>query len=726
MNTMRKCSTCGATYAGDICPACMAGFARKPTGPTEPPEEPPLSPGQSFHGLEVVELLGRGGMGVVYKARQPALDRFVALKILPRKMAQDPDFQGRFAREAKALGSLSHPSIVAVHDFGAEAGLFFFVMEFVDGVNLRQVLRQKRLAPEEALRIVPQLCDALEYAHGEGVVHRDIKPENILLDRKGRVKIADFGLAKLVGLDTGLSALTQTHMVMGTPHYMAPEQVENPRQVDHRADIYSMGVVFYEMLTGELPIGRFEPPSKKAQIDVRLDEVVLRTLEKEPARRYQHAGDVKNDVTRVTTATSYAPTLVTPPPARRRRWPPALGIAAVAVLAAVSVAILAPRGGPDPAPAAPPDLSKVYFGPHERPGGYVYAQTDAVLTRNPFPAKDKDEIEALVKILDGVGLQNLSHTDIVQGYLAVWFRGACGFAALETPIAERLMRDFAVMPAYANRWSHRNGPLVVLAWSGRRDDRLPFADLVGRLQRKLGLPEEAPALALENLRLEKGDLPSGWSFAEPPPPPRLEGVKRSYAVSLRQGEEPPTIHLAAYDFGSADAAGRAPSRPAGASARKTEVLRAGGVLVTLTLTGEGVGACEKLAQDVRTWMGYPSKSFETIVPAKEELPAGYAFEKVEEDAKAILADLAAPGVQAARVTRAWRARLRPAGSIVLFETDDTGVRSALEEALRKSGPAWDSDRWVFGVEAPDAAGLDALENRMREKFGWDPNPPRKR
>src|SRR5262249_8498510 len=121
-------------------------------------------------------------------------------------------------------------------------------------------------------------------------------PENILLDRKGRVKIADFGLAKLLGQEQGDQQLTGTHQVMGTLRYMAPEQMEGSRQVDHRADIYSLGVVFYEMLTGELPLGRFAPPSQKVQVDVRLDEVVLRSLEKEPEQRFQHASDVKVEV----------------------------------------------------------------------------------------------------------------------------------------------------------------------------------------------------------------------------------------------------------------------------------------------------------------------------------------------------------------------------------------------------------------------------------------------
>src|SRR5206468_10050292 len=159
----------------------------------------------------------------------------------------------------------------AIHDFGHAGSYYYFMMEFVDGVNLRQALRAKQLRPAQALEVVPQICDALQYAHEEGIIHRDIKPENILLDRKGRVKIADFGLAKLLGRDTGDFTLTGSRQVMGTLYYMAPEQVERPLEVDHRADIYSLGVVFYEMLTGQLPVGRFPMPSEKAGTNPSLD-----------------------------------------------------------------------------------------------------------------------------------------------------------------------------------------------------------------------------------------------------------------------------------------------------------------------------------------------------------------------------------------------------------------------------------------------------------------------
>ena len=281
-----------------------------------PPRPEDLAP--HFPQLEVIELLGHGGMGVVYKARQIRLDRLVALKILPPELGRDPAFAERFAREARALARLTHPRIVGVHDFGESGGLFYLVMEFVDGVNLRGLLRRGRLEPEEALRIIPQVCEALQYAHEEGVVHRDIKPENILLDRRGNVKIADFGLAKLLGSMATDSALTGSRQVVGTLRYMAPEQMERPLAVDHRADIYSLGVVFYEMLTGELPMGRFAPPSKKAAVDVRLDEVVFRALEKEPERRYQHVSEVKTEVESLSSPSGASRELARPRPGRGR------------------------------------------------------------------------------------------------------------------------------------------------------------------------------------------------------------------------------------------------------------------------------------------------------------------------------------------------------------------------------------------------------------------------
>jgi hypothetical protein len=349
MSGTRKCPGCGAEIDADapqgLCPACVmkAGLAtgsgdvpspqnkatRADADTFPPAPNPPLSiedVRRLFPQLEIIEELGRGGMGVVYKARQPQLDRMVALKILPAALAQAPGFSERFTREARALARLSHPNIVAVHDFGQvhaapssldprPSPLFYFIMEYVDGANVRQMIDAGQITPEAALSIVPKICEALQFAHDEGILHRDIKPENILVDKKGRVKIADFGLAKITGAEQADYTLTSTGMMMGTPRYMAPEQFEHTKSVDHRADIYSLGVVFYEMLTGEIPMGRFAPPSKKVQVDVRLDEVVLRSLEKEPEHRYQHVSEVKTDVENITQHAARAPSPVPRAPA---------------------------------------------------------------------------------------------------------------------------------------------------------------------------------------------------------------------------------------------------------------------------------------------------------------------------------------------------------------------------------------------------------------------------
>ncbi|HEX5397834.1 MAG TPA: serine/threonine-protein kinase, partial [Verrucomicrobiae bacterium] len=362
-----RCPQCGASLPPDapagLCPRCLMAMNMatqteftEGTGPhaakrSTPPKSPaPDEIAKSFPQLEILECLGRGGMGVVYKARQKSLNRLVALKILAPERERDPAFAERFGKEAQALARLSHPGIVTIYDFGnvgssrreeapsekseignrkseidrslvtpaATGGLYYFLMEFVDGVTLRQLLQAGRVSPREALAIVPQICDALQYAHDQGIVHRDIKPENILLDRRGRVKVADFGLAKIVGnegrteLPLGQAAqqhrpaseLTDAGKVMGTPQYMSPEQINAPGQVDHRADIYALGVVFYQMLTGELPGKKIEPPSKKVQIDVRLDEVVLRALEKKPELRYQQANVLKTEVDTIVAETA--------------------------------------------------------------------------------------------------------------------------------------------------------------------------------------------------------------------------------------------------------------------------------------------------------------------------------------------------------------------------------------------------------------------------------------
>jgi serine/threonine protein kinase len=306
------CPRCRGELPADapegLCPECLLrqsleapGAGLDPAGDTGPYDRGfvPLAPAdlaRHFPHLEILEFVGKGGMGAVYRARQPGLDRLVAVKVLPPEVARDPAFAERFSREARSLARFNHPNIVTIYDFGETGGLYYIIMEFVAGRNLRQLLQGGVPSEARVLQIVAQVCDALQYAHDGGVVHRDIKPENILLDARGQVKIADFGLAKLVGLAPALLSLTGSHDVMGTVYYMAPEQLLRNLNVDHRADIYSLGVVFYEMLTGELPVGRFGPPGQRARVDARLDAIVLRALESKPEHRYQDAAEIKRDV----------------------------------------------------------------------------------------------------------------------------------------------------------------------------------------------------------------------------------------------------------------------------------------------------------------------------------------------------------------------------------------------------------------------------------------------
>ena len=353
MNTdsSKHCPHCHTILnAQGLCPKClMARAATLTEDGTQPSSNtiPALDEvARAFPELEVLELIGRGGMGVVYKARQKSLNRLVALKLLAPERVQDPKFAERFEKEAQALAALNHPGIVTVHDFGHVTDhngspLYFLLMEFVDGVNLRQAMKAGRFTPEQALAIVPPVCEALQFAHQHGIVHRDIKPENLLLDRKGRLKIADFGIAKILGNE----AADSVSQPVGTPRYMAPEQEGGA--VDHRADIYSLGVVLYELLTGELPGNQLLPPSQRVQIDVRLDEVVLRALNEKPELRWQTATDFRTQVETITNPVK------TPAPATKNRWLVAGGALASLILGLIGIVL------------------QLYFGPQILPFALV-------------------------------------------------------------------------------------------------------------------------------------------------------------------------------------------------------------------------------------------------------------------------------------------------------------------------------------------------------------------
>lgn len=291
------CQLCGVlleSREGDACPSCLLGLG---LGPEEDDDdaasmEPYLE--RLPPDITVLHLLGRGGMGVVYQARQIELDRVVALKILSPQLAELPEFAVRFTREAQLMAKLTHPNIVVVHNFGSSDGFCYLIMEYVPGRSLADVIQDEKLSLDQILSLALKICGALRYAHGQGVIHRDIKPENILIDANGEPKVSDFGLAKLISNASQIPALTLPAQSLGTPYYMAPEQRDDPMRADERVDIYALGVTLYQLLTNELPIGRFPLPSEiiePSAISERVDEVVLKAMNSKRELRYQSAGE---------------------------------------------------------------------------------------------------------------------------------------------------------------------------------------------------------------------------------------------------------------------------------------------------------------------------------------------------------------------------------------------------------------------------------------------------
>ena len=267
-------------------------------------DEPPVIPGSLlnelgtiFPHLEILEPLKKGGMGAVFKARQIKLDRLVALKIIGPSPSNEDKFAERFLREARALARMKHGRIVTIYDYGESQGIFFILMEFIEGQDLREALAPGPLEPQRALELTVQICEALEYAHGQGVAHRDLKPANVLIDPRRGAILADFGLVKILQGEARDPELTSSFVVLGTPNYMAPEQYSDPRTVDHRADIYALGVVLYEMLTGRRPRGIYEPVSELLGIDPEIDGILRQALRSDPAERLSSASELRSLLT---------------------------------------------------------------------------------------------------------------------------------------------------------------------------------------------------------------------------------------------------------------------------------------------------------------------------------------------------------------------------------------------------------------------------------------------
>ena len=325
---------------------------------------------------EILGILGKGGMGAVYKGRQRSLDRLVAIKLLPPEAADnDMQFVERFKNEARTMAKMNHPAIVHVYDFGETSdGQLYIVMEYIDGTDVAKMLQsQGKLPPEHALAITAHVCDALQYAHTHGVVHRDIKPANILLNMEGQVKVADFGLAKTA--DASQAGLTKTNMAMGTPDFVAPEALTPGMSIDGRADLYAVGVMLYNMLTGQVPRGAFRMPSVTSATDVRYDTIIGKAMQMDRELRYQTALDVRRELDVILTTPLAKPGVQTisvkprdlpqkpvaksPSTPQQQRAP---GSAGVPVRTSQ-----APSSGPPAKPGAPPVKTGQRAQPHAAP-----------------------------------------------------------------------------------------------------------------------------------------------------------------------------------------------------------------------------------------------------------------------------------------------------------------------------------------------------------------------
>ena len=308
--------------------------------------------GDTIDGYRIEDVIGRGGMGTVYRAVDLGLDKQVALKVIAPHLAEDPTFLARFRSEAKALARLDAPGIVRVLALRESTRAIFIAMEYIDGPSLREMLREAgSLKWPDAISILRQILIAVRHAHTSGVLHRDLKPSNILLTSDGRVKITDFGLAKIRTSDTDLTA---THETAGTVAYMSPEQVEGLKHVDERSDLFSVGLMAYEVLTGRLPFSRsgsyysiqraivqdaFDPPSKhNDDLPPRIDQVVMRLLEKGTNDRFESADDALEALAPVDAPSRVStPAILAPPPAATSADPSSTWVWGGSVVAAILV-----------------------------------------------------------------------------------------------------------------------------------------------------------------------------------------------------------------------------------------------------------------------------------------------------------------------------------------------------------------------------------------------------
>ena len=462
-----------------------------------------------FPEFEILALLGSGAMGAVYHAVQNNLDRNVALKLLPPELAKSAEFEERFRREAQSLAQLNHPNIVQIYHFGQTPGeeFFYFLMEFVEGVDLAQYIHNPGLDVNGALNAVAQICEALQYAHSKGFVHRDIKPANIFLNTEGTLKIGDFGLAKSVSEEGEPSipdqiGLTMTGMAVGSPHYVAPEQLTEGIEIDQRADLYSLGVMFYEMLTGLIPQGAVLNPSQKLpNLDVRIDGVVFKAMEPDRDSRYASAADIRTDIAVIQTSNDPLPSqqkeIEKPPPERKRKSVVPLVLSIIAVTALLAVGGLF--------------AVKHFFASGQSIGGNKQPKGP----RPEFPVKgnlDSGEYDFYNKTRGGRDLPVCQHFDV---------------ASIDCPFENSLGMRLVPVPVIGGKTGGKR--LLFSIWETRRKDFEVFAKEAGRSVDKPEAPvsAEAPAAGvswedadafcrwLTNRERESGHITNSQSYDLP-------------------------------------------------------------------------------------------------------------------------------------------------------------------------------------------------------------------
>ncbi len=456
-----------------------------------------LSPGARLGPYEIVALLGVGGMGAVYRARdtRPALGREVAIKIL-RGAAGDADSQRRFEQEARATGALNHPNILAIYDVGTHEGTLYLVEELVDGATLRESLAKGALAPRMALEYAKAVAQGLAAAHAKGIVHRDLKPENVMITSDGRVKILDFGLAKLHLPSVTPDASTQEHAtgpgtVLGTVAYMSPEQVRG-QTVDHRSDLFSVGVVLYEMLSGERPFTGDTAPDTQAsilnteprdlpaerQVPPVLERIVRRCLEKQPERRFQSASDLAFALDALSSV-SIGVTPKAGTPASRRSG--ARYLAAALLLLALGLGIVWARWPARPDASLAPLRLSIVPPTNVVVGGAPSAVSPARIlalspdgTRLAFTAAGPDGIERIwIRALDSDQIQPLAGTENAQypfwspdGKFLAFYVGA-GVAALrKVDISGRTPVTICAVPSNLTGGTWNRDDVILFGMSG--------------------------------------------------------------------------------------------------------------------------------------------------------------------------------------------------------------------------------------------------------------------